>query len=512
MLSKLLIVSIHFIFIFYSSIVLGSGIPLISRSITALIGIMGFGSEIDNGISDKLSLSSVSISDSDSSFPSVNSVSLKEIKTRDEEMNEDSIDFIIVNKEDDQVKESENQFIDDQSISISPSLKRWNFHDSDRVKAINEILCEISNVPSLSKKACLVLISQLISSYEHATPLEDLNEKIMKRLQITNGQNGEILNFYSENFANQLGSLLSQVSIPWWDHFWNEITRFIFKWMIYRREETASSKNDKFKKSCKSIKSLISMIAKKSLHHIPSDFNLKSMDFRTFSKFEELIKVEFLENPHIFPLFASAIKKFYNGNPEIEDGESGKCKELENDVFNGNYNQNILLKYLVVMFDPKGQMRRCIIRSDQHASRLSAFKSISNEAITRNYLLNLESKGPKALHLADISFINKFIVDFYLSSGKKFQIENPSQLIFLLKRFLKEGLLIRKIVEETVGFKSFPFNPNKPFQWNQKTFEEYINSHNRNSAILPGDFAEYKKFLELFDLKPQIEKSELSEK
>lgn len=150
------------------------------------------------------------------------------------------------------------------------------------------------------------------------------------------------------------------------------------------------------------------MITEKSLIILPFDFNLKNMLPSVVNSFRELMNLEFIESNSNIMTFASLIAYFYNfqeGNEnKHEDGNGCEnernvkiitCQELKIKYFNGkNYNTNILLKYLIIMYDPQERIKRCIQNNDESSisNYLSTFPSIE---INSDYIENLKIKGSK---------------------------------------------------------------------------------------------------------------------
>lgn len=402
--------------------------------------------------------------------------------------------------------------------AISQSIKKFSDCNYIRLERIREVFHELYEFPYFpfvynrhnQRKDPLSFISELIGEYDHHDePLEALYNKVMIRLNILKIDHEKNLNFYNDNFIISLydAVLRNGSHIPAFNSFWYDLTKLIFKWMIHMRQTVASnSKYSRFVQASNGIKLLAPIIAVKAGLNIPIDFNLSSMNY-PISSFEELIHSEFYEYSYsIFHSFAFAIKDFYGHG---EEGEIRiNCREFKNKYFNGRYGKNILLKYLILMYDPIGEMRKCIMEDCFQSEKLESFFILSNcrldkFMINSNYLYCLISKGPKKLAIINVNYLNKFSIEFLMSSNKKFPISSLYNLFRILRRLKDENLLKLKIIESIIGFEM----PDGSLEWNQKTFKDYLNGY-RKSIIASIDEQvecdEYLKVIERSNSSPRL--------
>lgn len=382
-------------------------------------------------------------------------------------------------------------------------LSKEDEFNSDRVDEIHKCFEMIYQaLPSDPYSIITVDISRLIEEYEYMDkPLNDLYSKVMNKLEVSK-ERRKSLDFENDNFALQLYSLVSTGEIgsfPKNDLFWCDLSRLLFKWMIYMKQETMEN-DKKFKEILKTIKLFAFKINERSNMIIPIGFDLGFMSLASRDRFKELMKSEFFEHAYIFHHLASIIKYFYEnkGKGERQEKGNGKkivtCKDLKNKYFNGNYDSNILLKYLIIRYDPDGKMRKCIINDDYHADYLNVSLSIK---VTSYYLEELDHGGPKDLENIDMIYVSSSMINFFLSNNRRFWIIFSNNLINLLRRLKRENLLTREMIEKLVGFRLFY---NDPLEWNQTTFKKFINMHkDYYPSTLEIKRLEYDEYLKLIN-------------
>lgn len=308
--------------------------------------------------------------------------------------------------------------------------------------------------------------------------LQTVYHKVMNKLKPSKDQIKK-LDFYNDKFARNLFLFTRKDSNLKSSSFWYNLTRLLFKWMIYIKEQTANKKYslENFRNSLMNIRKVNSVIFNNNQIIAPFSFNLKSMGKRALNTFESLIKCEIFENNHIFTSLADSIKDFLDNLYNPKDGKTA-CQLLKIKYFNGCYEKNILLKYSILFYSPIGKMRDCILMDDWESryspwyhSRLSG-----REETIKNYLLDLKirgSKNPGINLLEDENYLTKSVFEFLQSSGRKIRIDFSFHIFHLLKVLNRIGLLKWKVIEDLVGFKiknvEFP-------RWDQEQFERIIKS------------------------------------
>lgn len=149
-----------------------------------------------------------------------------------------------------------NNETNEQATKYSSSFKLINTSlkikcDLDRIREIHEAIegnCIQSNshasIPLNPYSIFPINLADLIKGYEYSNPIEDLYERVMKRLELTKDQEIK-LNFNNNDFARQFYSVLSsrlssrEISFSMNDFFWYDLSRLLFKWMIHTRERIA---------------------------------------------------------------------------------------------------------------------------------------------------------------------------------------------------------------------------------------------------------------------------------
>lgn len=375
-----------------------------------------------------------------------------------------------------------------------PSLKEWNDYNPDRVKKINEILHDLcQNHPSIpSRQEFPQDLGKLIGSYDHINPIRDVYDQVMSKLILFEIKEKN-LDFHDDVFPSQFSLLLKKISIPKYNLFWYDLSRLVFKWTIIMRQRII---NDiEFSKVLENIEFIILAIFEKGGLFLPFNFEFESMDSVIFELFKKLIKFEFIENPHIFPSFASILKHFYGIEKEITKEKRIDCKELKMNYFNGNYNKNILLKYLIVMYDPKGRLAECIIQDDPQ-SRILRESLFDLKEITEAYIENLRIRGPKNLEIPITSYISKSVIEFCLSTGKRVFVTDCLHLIHLLRKLKEMESLSMEIIERIVGFEHDSLDE-ESLLWNQEIFEKLLDDYREYYLDFKDDCLECDEYSKL---------------
>lgn len=339
--------------------------------------------------------------------------------------------------------------------------------DSKRLKKIHRVINE-SNLEHNSKghdsDCCKVFplsVTKVVTDYiEYSPSIKNVYGNVMNKLGISEQEMGQ-LDFYDESFAKQLYQIMlsKKNSLSTNYYFKYNLEKLLFKWMIYMKEKFAN--NDK------------------EFERISNDLQLfkfleydVSFDFQFESKYElsNKIQVEIIENhSFIFPQFSHAIKSFYYLKKENVD-----CDKLKDEFFNGNYNSNIPLKYMIAMFDPQGEMRECILKDDPDLKELEASSSKINDIL--RYLKNIKSKIPMNPETIDESYMDIFTLESLVQINGGFEMndyQSGFQMLLKIEYLSKRESFNKESIMKIFGFKSSD-PKNQTLEWNQRKFEDML--------------------------------------
>jgi len=365
------------------------------------------------------------------------------------------------------LKENKMEMIpEEESTAITSSqVQKYPFESSidinyEHYPHLWEVIVELSDYFPL------FLIVEIID-HDYDRALYDLYERVIDKLKISSREKTS-LNFYSKDFGEKLESLLigNRLLLPLSKFFYHDLRRLLFKWGIYIRQIIDNDPLE-FDKMLKVIERIESIVNEKitlsydlSLYHgsaILKESTTEEKEKKNIGTFmfKLLIKYEFIENFNIFFIFASAIKDFYLTR-------HFNCKQLRRKYFNGDFNNDILLKFLIIMHDPIGEMKKCFPVAEYlefetfdhlHPSSSSSFSSSKNRnfnsfssddssistrksILTLDYLENLAKKGPTDIVIDCMALVSSSIIKFFLKNNLKFVLLNKgecSDLIFKLK-------------------------------------------------------------------------------
>lgn len=201
---------------------------------------------------------------------------------------------------------------------------------------------------------------------------------------------------------------------------------------------------------------------------------------------ENLIKPKFFEHVHIFHTFDLMIRHFYLNN----NNQNINCSTLL-DFFGGkSYEQNVRLKYLIAMFDPRGGMRACIMKTDPSLNNFPHHPSFRS---VKDYLENLKNQGPANFPIEDADYFSEQAFDFILTSNRKIQPCYCSVFFSFLKRLEKMEKLELGVSEKRFDLRFIINSPDK-----NASFWEMI-KYCAKEDYLPEDLERWDQFLEIFD-------------
>lgn len=345
-------------------------------------------------------------------------------------------------------------------------------------------------------------IINLIYDYCYWENYLELYEKIMRRLNLSQeDRNG--LNFHNLNFPNQLYWIIAvkKVSIYRYESFWFDLTRLALKWIFYMRQTVRDRKD--FDEMDAIMKKITIHLSKKTrlnisfdLIHLESSAGKKS----NFFTLKELINCEIAERPNVNSIFNSISDRFYKG--EIN------CKSLENEYFASNFDNDQLLKSMILLHDHEGKIKKCLLTPSSNHSISSTSKNDSSNSFFSSFLsiflpfthmfmtsslysipFSNESSSDEVsdddFEIYHMKFISKPIINFFMENKKKIKIWSSHDLIVLLKKLKELKLLTRKIIENSTEFNIV--DPDQVSRMDQ--FKEYLTKEKEH--LLPLEYQEY---------------------
>lgn len=401
-----------------------------------------------------------------------------------------------------------NKILSDIKISFLKS----NEYDHERFEIISSSL-------SIHYQKASRDIGKIIGCYEYKNPHDKLYEKIMNKLNALNvieeenkGERNEnqplllcSLDFYKRDFLGKIHQIL--IGKEWlfgkFNLFWYDLLRLVFKWTIHmKQQETLNDENEENEESKslfqKTLNPIIMMINENTTCLVinPSIFDLN--DFQSNSAvyiLSQLTICEISSRPNIISLFQFIIFGFYQG--------LFNCEELKRDYFDGNFNSNILLKIMIYLYDPIGQLKNCLLSLIQCVN--SYFPLIASDS-SLSFKAQEGKRDQKAIicqshekdginnlfwkfenfRIFDMNLVTISVIKFYLSINQKFKILFSSDLVSLLKKLKKSGLLKKRLLERIIKF-----DTGHEYLWDQKKFLEHLNRQWEMKLLAIEDYSEY---------------------
>lgn len=393
---------------------------------------------------------------------------------------------------DDNENGNDKSFSKHFSNSSTNLLSVMDDYDLERIKVIGSIIAPFN------QQGVAINIGQIIEEYEWDKPLEDLYEEIIDELSLSDKEE-ENLNFHDHDFANKFYQIitiqensLEENNFPYSSHFWYNLLRLLFKWIIYMRQ---SVDEREFKRILENTRSFMSMISDNIGLDFPLDLNPRSIEGVSCNElkihiFQSLVSCEIIDNPLNFSIFNSILHEAYGSGEQIERGRINfSCDELKNKYFNGNFDSNVLLKLAIIFHDPLGMIRRECFSKESPLILDSRLDHSAIGAIMKNPRL----RGYENLEISIFEFVNSFILRSFLKNNQRFLVCNSVQLLALLTRLDDSGLLTRTILERIIEFK---FVDGKDIcKWDQRKFDRIL-----NASIRKGNVSDYDKKNERLDL------------
>lgn len=355
-------------------------------------------------------------------------------------------------------------------------------HDPNIVQIISKFIAPFN------QRAVGIEMGKIVEDYNHNDlGLKHVYDRLIKDLNLSQKERSK-LNFYSSNLVK---NLIPIINFPSYWPGWHSLVKFLFKWMVYKREEAISESNEMiFEESINDLKSIASIIKANGIMDMPINFNFQSMNAYDFQVFNSLIRCEFLENHHLFRSLSDAIRDFRDN---VNKSKEIACQLLKGNFFNGHFDSDIRFKYLILFHSPIKEMRDCILKDDSQSMSIPRHSpNLSNNQITRKYLENLIIKEPKnfALDLFhDQNYLTRSALIFLQNSDQRFEIKEGYHIFRLLKLLNRENSLTWKMVKSLVGFRI----DDESLEWNQDKFDFFVEEFKNSKYI--DEVTEFNKYL-----------------
>lgn len=333
-------------------------------------------------------------------------------------------------------------------------------------------------------------ISKIVSDYDwYDMFLIKYYIKVMDALKISKEMRKE-LNFHDRRFAIHLGQILIliQNDFEQLDPFWGNLARLCFKWMIYMRGQIVDY--SEFRKALNGLEQIISIIRSKAKFPFPSISNLKLKSFENSLALKTFLDCELMENPSFAYSFDLICKYFYG---RIQRGMNAKilCNELKNVYFGGRFNNNFILKLMILFYDSEGKMRDSMpfFEGTLYSMNSGILSTLPNYFIDENF----DGNGNVITLVPNL--FNKFITRFILKRNFRFLIMNSFDLFIILRKFKESGILLtRELCEKHIVF----INNFGQYSWSLKEFQKSINLSKMLISQSGANIPECNEYLNLF--------------
>lgn len=255
------------------------------------------------------------------------------------------------------------------------------------------------------------------------------------------------LKFNDKDFLKNLCEISTRDNKAPHGYFSDNLEKIIFKWIIYASQ---TFKGAEFQEIIKKTQPAYELLIKKFNLALPksieSFYKLRLDEFEILNyNINSLLYFEFLDNGQDeLANFNSLMKEFYH--------ETGNCQLIKKRYFGNHFNNNFLLKLLILRYDTIGEMKKCF-NNPNHTIRLmknQIFKPLESRIISHF------SYG--------YGRVNKKILKFYKDHGYRFKVHSSWMFCSLITSLHRINSLNKEILESVLGF---------PDQWNSKKFLEY---------------------------------------
>jgi hypothetical protein len=329
-------------------------------------------------------------------------------------------------------------------------------------------------------------IIEIVGGYDchHDVIIDELYNKIMNDLGVSSpslteegkGEKIKLLNFYDHNFAAQLLELIKgkKEEFPPNHFLWDDLYRLMFKWTLAMRRHFAND-DASFEKLAADTISAFSSVIEPQNDEITSTINTSSssplpLPSFDFSLFGHLIKVESLDNLMILRYF---IKNVIGDLYDYNNRETLKmtCQQLKDKHFNGNFNNNPLLKLMLITFTPElvaEQIKKeCMLSENLTLHRDYSFIIGILEAHSKN---RIPGEGIQEVEYVNAEYISSATVEFFLNNNLGFLILDSNHLIRFLMQLDGLGLLQVKNtlpLNKIIKFRDFR---KSTWEWNSNRY------------------------------------------
>jgi len=274
--------------------------------------------------------------------------------------------------------------------------------------------------------------------------------------------------------------------------------------MIYAREKF-SDDDQKFErilnnKNENSIMEVPIEFDEISVSFIKFTFNFNLMRISQIRAFKTFMKYEFIEHyPEIFYSFGNLLEYFYknvdeNGKEEKVISKDDLLKEFfkkETKDEKGNFNNNILLKFMILMYDPYGEIKKFFSSAEQSAFEWGIY--LDSKDKLKDFIGNLKIRISKDLEDILLENVSGSMMEFFIDTGKIFKINSSHDLVKWLKAWDHAKPQIKKSLNRIVRF-PFIYKGNKAvaiYRWSNVKFEKYLNEQLKAENISNEDYERY---------------------
>lgn len=376
-----------------------------------------------------------------------------------------------------------NNEINDEKMSYSfnslriieqPSIEQGEYLiDHNRFEEINQALIDFPKV-----------INQIIGIFDYYNEsLYEFYKKVMDNLEIFGDKRKVFPSFYSRDFANQLVKVVLERKddFGFLHPFWFDLIRLLFKWMVYMKQRNIN--DNAFKEAIKSIKSITFIIFKATEMNFPLDFDLKIISKENFLVLKGLVDCEILENPAISYSFASVVEHFYGNDNDGRGRERGRkfpsLKELQSVHFNDRFDNNPILKLMILLYDPQGKIRENF--SFLEHPRFPPISSKSIIPINSKYLDELRANGPDQIDNIIIKFASSSMLKILIETNYQFHVY-LFDLLSLLRKLRESGLLKVRLLTEILEIQFYERDI-MVYKWKKTIFNSFIEILFENQKI-----------------------------
>jgi hypothetical protein len=374
--------------------------------------------------------------------------------------------------------------LDHLSINTSISQATWDRARNDiRFRKMANHLQDEMPIPLIE------LLGNYIPS-RHEEAINEILNRLLNDLEIPEEERYK-LDLYSDSFmAWFLEKIQKRQRFHTHHQFWNDLKRFMFKWVLAMRKLFAD--NDKsFESSIVNAKSVMVLLFYRD------GFDNQLLSDRPFdlSIFYRLMKHESLDNLQLLERFIKDIFPDLCHNLVLKDIT---LKQLRERHFNNkSLNSEPLLKLMIFGFTPS-------YRKDQVKNRFFPGEILNfHDYFDYTFVIDMSElysgKGStfnvSGIESLSVNYTSLETIEFFRNHNLGIRISNPSDLINLLKRLdrigifspFKRDILMEKIIK-------FRLKDGK-WKWSADKYKEYL-TRLKNTRISQDEYDFYLSIIE----------------